>query len=86
MFSAPPALGSAGAAVLLNDATMTGPWGLLRRRNAPGGTGVLEREEGGRDRKWRVESRTSSEAGSLMAASFAALDFRPVAENGGGGN
>lgn len=52
------------------------------RRFSEGG----EREGGGKSRKWRVESRTSSEAGSLMAASFAALDFRPVAENGGGGN
>ena len=28
---------------------------------------------------------TNSERGSLLAASFAVADFRPVAENGGGG-
>ena len=37
-------------------------------------------------REERVERRTNSETGSLLAASFAVLDFRPVAENGGGGN
>ena len=33
-----------------------------------------------------LENLGNSGTGSLLAASFAVLDFRPVAENGGGGN